>query len=163
MQSSSTQTEVLIIGAGLAGTSLALSLPSTMKVTLLSSAPAPCGASPMALGGLAAVLSAQDSLEQHIEDTLEAGARHSDKEAVRGILQAAPEAVHWLLKKAGSSGQNGRWPIAPDSRGWAQPATHRTRGRCQWLRHHAGSPAPIDSSLSYPAAYKLPGIRPAPQ
>ncbi|ASC91598.1 L-aspartate oxidase [Alcaligenes faecalis] len=99
MQSSSTQTEVLIIGAGLAGTSLALSLPSTMKVTLLSSAPAPCGASPMALGGLAAVLSAQDSLEQHIEDTLEAGARHSDKEAVRGILQAAPEAVHWLLKK----------------------------------------------------------------
>lgn len=99
MQSGSTQTEVLIIGAGLAGTSLALSLPSTMKVTLLSSAPAPCGASPMALGGLAAVLSAQDSLEQHIEDTLEAGARHSDKEAVRGILQAAPEAVHWLLKK----------------------------------------------------------------
>ncbi len=98
MQSDSTQTEVLIIGAGLAGTSLALSLPPTMNVTLLSSAPAPCGASPMALGGLAAVLSAQDSLEQHIEDTLEAGARHSDKEAVRRILQAAPEAVHWLLE-----------------------------------------------------------------
>ncbi|MGO3711976.1 L-aspartate oxidase [Alcaligenes aquatilis] len=99
MQSGSTQTQVLIIGAGLAGTSLALSLPSSMHVTLLSSAPVPCGASPMALGGLAAVLSAQDSLEQHIEDTLEAGARHSDKEAVRGILQAAPDAVHWLLER----------------------------------------------------------------
>ncbi|MBX6964099.1 L-aspartate oxidase [Alcaligenes faecalis] len=99
MQSGSTQTDVLIIGAGLAGTSLALSLPSSMNVTLLSSAPAPCGASPMALGGLAAVLSAQDSLEQHIEDTLEAGARHSDKNAVRGILQAAPDAVHWLLER----------------------------------------------------------------
>lgn len=99
MQSGSTQTDVLIIGAGLAGTSLALSLPSSMNVTLLSSAPAPCGASPMALGGLAAVLSAQDSLEQHIEDTLEAGARHSDKEAVRGIVQAAPDAVHWLLER----------------------------------------------------------------
>ncbi|PWE13428.1 L-aspartate oxidase [Alcaligenes faecalis] len=99
MQSGSTQTEVLIIGAGLAGTSLALSLPSSMNVTLLSSAPAPCGASPMALGGLAAVLSAQDSLEQHIEDTLEAGARHSDKDAVRGIVQAAPDAVHWLLER----------------------------------------------------------------
>lgn len=99
MQSGSTQTDVLIIGAGLAGTSLALSLPSSMNVTLLSSAPAPCGASPMALGGLAAVLSAQDSLEQHIEDTLEAGARHSDKNAVRGIVQAAPDAVHWLLER----------------------------------------------------------------
>lgn len=99
MQSGSTQTDVLIIGAGLAGTSLALSLPSSMNVTLLSSAPAPCGASPMALGGLAAVLSAQDSLEQHIEDTLEAGARHSDKDAVRGIVQAAPDAVHWLLER----------------------------------------------------------------
>lgn len=99
MQSGSTQTDVLIIGAGLAGTSLALSLPSSRNVTLLSSAPAPCGASPMALGGLAAVLSAQDSLEQHIEDTLEAGARHSDKDAVRGIVQAAPDAVHWLLER----------------------------------------------------------------
>ncbi|MBY6310416.1 L-aspartate oxidase [Alcaligenes faecalis] len=99
MQSGSTQTDVLIIGVGLAGTSLALSLPSSMNVTLLSSAPAPCGASPMALGGLAAVLSAQDSLEQHIEDTLEAGARHSDKDAVRGIVQAAPDAVHWLLER----------------------------------------------------------------
>src|SRR5690606_914834 len=56
MQSGSTQTDVLIIGVGLAGTSLALSLPSSMNVTLLSSAPVPCGASPMALGGLAAVL-----------------------------------------------------------------------------------------------------------
>jgi len=99
MQSGSTQTDVLIIGAGLAGTSLALSLPSSMNVTLLSSAPAPCGASPMALGGLAAVLNAQDSLEQHIEDTLEAGARHSDKDAVRGIVQAAPDAVHWLQER----------------------------------------------------------------
>ncbi|MGO3869116.1 MAG: L-aspartate oxidase [Alcaligenes sp.] len=99
MQSGSTQTDVLIIGAGLAGTSLALSLPSSMNVTLLSSTPAPCGASPMALGGLAAVLSAEDSLEQHIEDTLEAGARHADSEAVRGILQAAAEAVHWLLQR----------------------------------------------------------------
>lgn len=99
MQSGSTQTDVLIIGAGLAGTSLALSLPSSRNVTLLSSAPVPCGASPMALGGLAAVLSAQDSLEQHIEDTLEAGARHSDKDAVRGIVQAAPNAVHWLLER----------------------------------------------------------------
>lgn len=99
MQSGSTQTEVLIIGAGLAGTSLALSLPSSMQVTLLSSTPTPCGASPMALGGLAAALNAEDSLEQHIEDTLEAGAQHSDQEAVRGILQAAPAAVHWLLER----------------------------------------------------------------
>ncbi|HRK85752.1 MAG TPA: L-aspartate oxidase [Alcaligenes faecalis] len=95
----STKTDVLIIGAGLAGTSLALSLPASMKATLLSSGAAPCSASTMALGGLAAVLSAQDSVELHIEDTLQAGAHHSDADAVRNILQAAPQAVQWLLER----------------------------------------------------------------
>src|SRR5690606_26417648 len=95
----STKTDVLIIGAGLAGTSLALSLPASMKAALLSSGAAPCSASTMALGGLAAVLSAQDSVELHIEDTLQAGAHHSDADAVRNILQAAPQAVQWLLER----------------------------------------------------------------
>ncbi len=99
MQTGLTHTEVLIVGAGLAGTTLALSLPSSMRITLLSTAAAPCGASPMALGGLAAVLSAEDSLEQHIADTLEAGAQHSDPDAVRGIVYAAPQAVDWLLQQ----------------------------------------------------------------
>ena len=90
--------DVLIIGSGLAGSSLALSLPTSMNITLLSTAPTPCGASPMALGGLAAVLSAQDSVEQHIADTLEAGAHHADPRKVRAILEAAPEAVQWLLQ-----------------------------------------------------------------
>lgn len=90
--------DVLIIGSGLAGSSLALSLPTTMSVTMLSTTPAPCGASPMALGGLAAVLGAEDSLEQHIADTLEAGAHHADPDKLREILAAAPQAVQWLLQ-----------------------------------------------------------------
>ncbi len=99
MQTGLTHTEVLIVGAGLAGTTLALSLPASMNITLLSIGAATCGASPMALGGLAAVLSAEDTLKQHIADTLEAGAHHSDPDTVRGILQAAPQAVDWLLQQ----------------------------------------------------------------
>lgn len=93
------QTHVLIVGAGLAGVSLALSLPRTMAVTVLSQAPLPCGASPQALGGIAAVLDAEDSLEQHVDDTLAAGAYHGDPQVVRHILQAAPQAVQWLLDR----------------------------------------------------------------
>ena len=90
---------IVIVGAGLAGITLALSLPKTVSVTLLSHSPAPCGASPRALGGLAAALGPADSLEQHVEDTLVAGAHHGDPQAVRHILQAGPNAVQWLLDK----------------------------------------------------------------
>ncbi len=90
---------IVIVGAGLAGITLALSLPNTVSVTLLSHSPAPCGASPRALGGLAAALGPEDSLEQHVEDTLVAGAHHGDPQVVRHILQAGPNAVQWLLDR----------------------------------------------------------------
>jgi L-aspartate oxidase len=90
-------TDVLIIGAGLAGLAMALSLPSHLHVTLLSKGAAGECASAWAQGGIAAVIDAQDSIHEHVQDTLVAGAGLCDAEAVRAILAQAPAAIAWLV------------------------------------------------------------------
>ena len=96
MPHSKTCTDVLIIGSGLAGMSLALSLPATLRITLLSKGRADECASAWAQGGIAAVLDASDSLEAHVQDTLIAGAGLCDETAVRRILEQGPDAIAWL-------------------------------------------------------------------
>ena len=59
----STTTDILIIGAGLAGLTAALSLPAHLHITVLSKGSATECASAWAQGGIAAVLDASDSLE----------------------------------------------------------------------------------------------------
>ncbi len=81
-------TDVLIIGAGLAGMAAALSLPPHLRVALLSKGAAEECASAWAQGGIAAVLDAQDSIDEHLADTLVAGAGQCDAQAVRAILAA---------------------------------------------------------------------------
>ena len=89
-------TDVLIIGAGLAGMTAALSLPPQLRITLLSKGRAEECASAWAQGGIAAVLDADDSLEAHVQDTLTAGAGLCDEAAVRRILAQGPAAIAWL-------------------------------------------------------------------
>ena len=67
-------TDVLIIGAGLAGLSTALALPQTLHVTILSKAALDVCSSHYAQGGIAASLDAKDCTADHIADTLIAGA-----------------------------------------------------------------------------------------
>ncbi|WP_373807546.1 FAD-dependent oxidoreductase, partial [Delftia acidovorans] len=90
-------TDVLIIGAGLAGMAAALSLPPHLRVALLSKGGAEDCASAWAQGGIAAVLDAQDSIDEHLADTLVAGAGQCDAQAVRAILEQAPDAIDWLV------------------------------------------------------------------
>ena len=90
-------TDVLIIGAGLAGMAAALSLPPHLRVALLSKGAAEECASAWAQGGIAAVLDAQDSIDEHVADTLVAGAGQCDAQAVRAILEQAPAAIDWLV------------------------------------------------------------------
>ncbi|KAA9155991.1 FAD-dependent oxidoreductase, partial [Delftia sp. BR1] len=89
--------DVLIIGAGLAGMAAALSLPPHLRVALLSKGAAEECASAWAQGGIAAVLDAQDSIDEHLADTLVAGAGQCDAQAVRAILEQAPDAIDWLV------------------------------------------------------------------
>jgi len=66
--------DVAIIGSGLAGLSLALHLAQQKKVVIVSKGELLDGASNWAQGGIAAVLDSGDSHDQHISDTLIAGA-----------------------------------------------------------------------------------------
>ncbi|MBN0401442.1 FAD-dependent oxidoreductase, partial [Pseudomonas aeruginosa] len=62
--------DVLIIGSGAAGLSLALRLAEHSSVTVLSKGPISEGSTFYAQGGIAAVFDETDSIESHVEDTL---------------------------------------------------------------------------------------------
>ena len=68
------QTDVLIIGAGLAGLTTALALPKSLNITVLSKAALDVCSSHYAQGGIAASLDKNDRVADHIADTLIAGA-----------------------------------------------------------------------------------------
>lgn len=67
-------TDVLVIGSGAAGLSVALRLAHLGKITVLSKAEVTEGSTFYAQGGIAAVLDESDSVDSHVEDTLIAGA-----------------------------------------------------------------------------------------
>jgi L-aspartate oxidase len=91
------QHDVLIIGSGLAAATLALSLPASMKVALVTKKAPEDSSSFWAQGGIAAVMGADDSFDDHVRDTLVAGAGLCDEAAVRRVVEAAPDAVRWLI------------------------------------------------------------------
>ena len=89
--------DVAIVGSGLAGLSVALHLAETRKVAIISKRALLDGASNWAQGGIAAVLDSGDSYDEHIEDTLIAGAGLCDEAATRYIVEHGREAIDWLI------------------------------------------------------------------
>lgn len=89
--------DVLIIGSGAAGLSLALRLAAHCKVTVLSKGPLTEGSTYYAQGGIAAVFDETDSIASHVDDTLVAGAGLCDKDAVEFIARNARTCVQWLI------------------------------------------------------------------
>ena len=89
--------QVLIIGGGVAGLSLALRLADQVPVCILAKGPLTEGSSLYAQGGVAAVLGDQDSIESHVADTLVAGAGLCDEAAVRFTVQRSRDAIAWLI------------------------------------------------------------------
>jgi L-aspartate oxidase len=89
--------DVLIIGSGAAGLTVALQLDPTLRVALISKATLQGGASWLAQGGIAAVIDKDDSAEAHIADTLIAGAGLCHEDAVRFVVENGPAAVQWLI------------------------------------------------------------------
>jgi L-aspartate oxidase len=91
------EADVVIVGAGVAGLSAALEAAARgRRVLLLGKAGLDAGSSPLAQGGLAAVLDPADSAALHRQDTLTAGAGLCDDDAVAVLVAAAPGEIRWL-------------------------------------------------------------------
>ncbi len=91
--------DVLIIGSGAAGLTLALRLADHAKVMVLSKGPLSEGATYYAQVGIAAVAEKTDSVESHVNDTLNAGAGLCDKSIVEFTAQNAKESIDWLIQQ----------------------------------------------------------------
>lgn len=89
--------EVVVIGGGVAGLSVALSLPAAWRVALVTKAALGESNTRYAQGGLAVAIGADDDPELHLRDTLAAGAGLVDKTAARVLVEEGPEAVAWLI------------------------------------------------------------------
>ncbi len=93
----SNDTDLLIIGSGAAGLTLALRSADKARVTVLSKGDLREGATFYAQGGIAAVLDETDSIESHVEDTLTAGVGLCHREVVEHTVAHSAEAVRWLV------------------------------------------------------------------
>ena len=91
--------DVVIIGSGLAGLTVALNLADNKKIGLITKKALIDGASSWAQGGIAAVLGNDDSIAEHIQDTLVAGAGLCDETVTRYVVERGRDSVQWLIKQ----------------------------------------------------------------
>ena len=91
-------TDVLVLGSGIAGLSTALSLANSCEVTVVTKRDSHEANTHYAQGGLSSVLSLEDSFESHVRDTLVAGAGLCKRATVELCVQAGPEAVRALAE-----------------------------------------------------------------
>ncbi len=91
--------DVVIVGSGVAGLYAALNLPRDIKILMVCKREKKLSNSSLAQGGVAAVLSFEnDSYELHTEDTLIAGRRENDLEAVDVLVHEGPEDVRRIIE-----------------------------------------------------------------
>lgn len=93
--------DFLVVGSGLAGLTFATHLPEQMDILLLAKRSREDGATDLAQGGVAAVIDAADSFEDHVRDTLDAGAGLCREDVVRSIVEDGPKAIA-MLRAAGA-------------------------------------------------------------
>lgn len=91
--------DVLIIGSGAAGLTLALNLANHADVIILSKGPINEGSTFYAQGGIAAVFDDNDSVEAHVNDTLIAGNDICDKDVVQFTAENGRAAMEWLISQ----------------------------------------------------------------
>ncbi|HOI90436.1 MAG TPA: L-aspartate oxidase [Candidatus Rifleibacterium sp.] len=90
--------DVLILGSGAAGLSLALRLDPGLSIAVICKDELHENSTNYAQGGIAAVLESDDSFAGHIQDTMIAGAGICDPAAVKFTVENAPECIRWLIE-----------------------------------------------------------------
>lgn len=92
------QYDVLIIGSGAAGMTLALKLRKNYRIAMLCKDDPTEGSTYYAQGGVAAVIDEYDSIQSHIEDTLGAGGGLCHRDVVEFTVQRSAQTVNWLVE-----------------------------------------------------------------
>jgi len=90
---------VVIVGAGLAGLTVALHLAESCPVVVLAKRGLDEAATAWAQGGIVGVLGSDDSIASHVQDTREAGAGLVDEQVARFIAGHSAQAVEWLMAR----------------------------------------------------------------
>ena len=93
----SSRQPVVIIGAGLAGLTVALHLADHVPVIVLAKRKRSDSATAWAQGGIVGVLDPSDSINAHVDDTMAAGAGLVVEETARWISERSPDAIQWLI------------------------------------------------------------------
>ena len=92
-----TTADVVVVGSGVAGLTAALHATRTGSVLLVTKVLVDDGSTRWAQGGVAAALAEDDSPEEHLQDTLEAGVGLCDVDAVRVLVDEGPLRVNDLI------------------------------------------------------------------
>lgn len=100
---------IVIVGAGLAGLTVALHLAETQPVIVLAKRQLHEAATAWAQGGIVGVLGTDDSIDAHVKDTLEAGGGLVDEQTAAFIARHSAQAVQWLVEQG--------VPFSPDPDG----------------------------------------------
>src|SRR3569623_631586 len=132
--------DVLLIGGGAAGLSLALRLAPHARIALVTKGPLPEGATLYAQGGISAVWDQSDSIASHIADTLNTGAGLCDEEVVRFTVERGRGAIQWLIDQG--------VPFTREPRAAGSEDYHLTReGAHSHRPHHRQKVGPGGKSL----------------
>ncbi len=89
---------MIIVGSGAAGLTAALALADRLKVLVLAKGELTGGSTAWAQGGIAAVLDVGDTFENHIHDTMVAGAGLNRRDTVEFVIERAPHAIQRLVE-----------------------------------------------------------------
>src|SRR5215469_14265678 len=107
MKCAPTETDFLVIGAGVAGLRAAIELAPAGRVVVLAKREITDSATQWAQGGIAAALSDEDEVSLHYQDTLNAGAGLCNPDSVRVLVEEGPERIEELIRWGTEFDRNG--------------------------------------------------------